>query len=148
MQNYWKSVYLDDVSPDARRLIFDRATHRPDPLTLVHVPKLGGAMARVDADATAYGDRSADYMLSFDGGWMDPADNDDNIAWIRDAWDRAAQLEVASGTYLNFGGDRNLDDSDRERAFGRNLARLREVKRDYDPDNRFRLNANIPPATT
>jgi len=147
VQNYWKSLYLDDVSIDARRLIADRANHRPDPLTLVHVPMLGGAMGRVDADATAYGDRSAGYMLSFDGGWSDPADNDDNIAWVRSAWDRATQLDVASGTYLNFGGDRDIDDRHRERAFGRNLDRLREVKREYDPDNRFRLNANIPPAS-
>ncbi|MDW3216900.1 MAG: FAD-binding oxidoreductase [Ilumatobacteraceae bacterium] len=147
VQNYWKSVYLDDVDVDARRLIADRANHRPDPLTLVHVPMLGGAMSRVDAGATAYGDRSADYMLSFDGGWPDPADNDANIAWIRSAWDDATQLDVASGTYLNFGGDRDIDDRARERAFGRNLDRLRQVKREYDPDNRFRLNANIPPET-
>jgi hypothetical protein len=147
VQNYWKSVYLDDVDDDARHLVADRANHRPHPLTLVHLPMLGGAMSRVDADATAYGDRSAGYMLSFDGGWADPADNDANIGWIRSAWNEANGLEVTSGTYLNFGGDRDLDDCDREKAFGRNLGRLREVKRDYDPGNRFRLNANIPPAS-
>jgi FAD/FMN-containing dehydrogenase len=146
LQSYWKSVYLDRLDQAAVDLSLRRGLDRPHPLTMIHLPLLGGAMARVDASATAFGDRSAQWMFSIDGNWTDPADNDANIGWVRDAYDEAVDLPSATGTYLNFGGDRDIDDSDRERAWGRNLARLREVKRTYDPENRFRLNANIPPA--
>ena len=102
--------------------------------------------ALIDADATAFGDRSSPYMISIDGNWLDPGANATNTAWVRGTYERAVALESARGTYLNFGGDADLHESDRQRAFGRNLDRLRAVKRAYDPDNRFRLNANIPPA--
>jgi FAD/FMN-containing dehydrogenase len=146
LQSYWKSVYLDRVDDAALDVALRCGLERPHPMTLVHIPLLGGAMGRVDPAATAFGDRSADYMLSIDGNWTDPADTAANVAWVRDRYEEAIELDAATGTYLNFGGDRDLDQRDRERAWGRNLDRLRRVKRDYDPDNRFRVNANIPPA--
>lgn len=145
LESYWKSVYLDRIDDDAIAMIDRIGTDRPHPMTLIHVPLLGGAMGRVDAAETAFGDRSADYMLSIDGNWLDPADDEGNVEWVRSAHRAAVDLNSASGTYLNFGGDPDLNDYDREQAWGRNLARLRSVKRTYDPQNRFRLNANIPP---
>jgi FAD/FMN-containing dehydrogenase len=146
LQSYWKSVYLDRIDDAAIDLSVSRGRNRPHPMTLLHVPLLGGAMSRVDETATAFGDRSAEYMFSIDGNWTDPADNDTNIGWVRDTYEQARNLEASSGTYLNFGGDLDIDDTDRQHAWGRNLERLRQVKRAYDPDNRFRINANIPPA--
>ena len=146
LQSYWKSVYLEQFDDTAIDMVTRTGRGRPHPMTMVHVPQLGGAMARVDAAATAFGDRSAAYMLSIDGNWLDPADGEANIAWVRRAYSEAERLDAATGTYLNFGGDLHLDDHDRDRAWGRNLDRLRAVKRAYDPDNRFRLNPNIPPA--
>jgi len=146
LQSYWKSVYLDRLDEDATAFVVRVGQHRSHPKTLVHAPLLGGAMSRVGATETAFGDRSARYILSLDGNWLDPADNDANIGWVRNAYSEAVTLRAASGTYLNFGGDADLDDADRARAWGRNLQRLRQVKRSYDPENRFRLNPNIPPA--
>ncbi|WP_045875896.1 BBE domain-containing protein [Pseudofrankia sp. DC12] len=103
-------------------------------------------MSRVGAAETAFGDRSARYILSIDGNWLDPADNDANVRWVRDTYSEAVTLRATSGTYLSFGGDADLNDADRARAWGRNVERLRQVKRTYDPENRFRLNPNIPPA--
>jgi FAD/FMN-containing dehydrogenase len=146
LQSYWKSVYLERFDDAAIELAIRAGESRPHPMTLVHIPLLGGAMGRVDASATAFGDRSAQYMLSIDGNWTDPIENETNVEWVRATYEEAIALETAKGTYLNFGGDRDLDDGDRDRAWGRNLERLRRVKRDYDPENRFRLNANILPA--
>jgi FAD/FMN-containing dehydrogenase len=146
LQSYWKSVYLDQFDEEAVAFVSRVGQERPHPRTMVHVPLLGGAMSRVGATETAFGDRSAGYMLSLDGNWLDKADDDANIRWVRGAYDTAVTLRAASGTYLNFGGDADLDDADRARAWGRNVERLRRIKRSYDPENRFRLNPNIPPA--
>ncbi|WP_018635254.1 FAD-binding oxidoreductase [Parafrankia elaeagni] len=146
LQSYWKSVYLDRLDEEVTAFVVRVGQDRPHPMTMVHMPLLGGAMSRVGAAETAFGDRSARHMLSLDGNWLDPADNAANIRWVREAYDEAVTLRAASGTYLNFGGDADLDDADRARAWGRNVERLRQVKRSYDPENRFRLNPNIPPA--
>jgi FAD/FMN-containing dehydrogenase len=116
------------------------ATSRPSPLTLVHVPLLGGAMGRVAPTETAFGDRSAPYMLSIDGNWTDGED-ERNIEWVRDVI-REAERFTTGGTYLNFSVS---DESEGlvEAAYGANLAKLRDLKRKYDPDNLFRLNNNI-----
>lgn len=148
LQSYWKSVYLDRFENDAIAFVSRVSQDRPHPMTMVHLPLLGGAMARVGATDTAFSNRSAAYMLSLDGNWTDPPDDEANIRWVRSAYDEAATLPAASGTYLNFGGDADLDDSDRDRAWGHNLARLRQVKHAYDPENRLRLNPNIPPDST
>lgn len=144
--SYWKSIYLNDLDGDAIETILRRGRQRPHPLTLVHVPLLGGAMKRIDTTATAFGDRSCDYMLSIDGNWSDPADTAKATTWVRDSITEASRLPSAAGTYLNFSGEADLGATDRQAAFGGNLARLTRLKTQYDPANRFRLNSNIPPS--
>jgi FAD/FMN-containing dehydrogenase len=146
LASYWKSIYLNELTGDLIDLIVEHAMGRPSPLTLVHVPMLGGAMSRVDAAATAFGDRSAPFMLSVDGNWVDPADNADNVAWVREAISQVEKFSVAGGTYLNFSGPEQTGAAELVRvAYGENLQRLAEVKKNYDPDNLFRLNNNIAP---
>jgi hypothetical protein len=146
MRSYWKSIYLDDIDADTVALVVARAADRPHPLTLIHIPHMGGATGRVPADATAFGDRSAAYMLSVDGNWTDPADDATGIAWTRSFIDQASTMPSARGTYLNFSGDQDIDAAAREAAFGANLHRLTEVKDRFDPGNLFRLNNNVPPS--
>jgi hypothetical protein len=62
--------------------------------------------------------RSADYLFSIDGNWTDPADNDANIAWVRRTDREAIDLDAAWGTYLDVGGDRDLDRRDRGAGLG------------------------------
>ena len=147
-RSYWKSLYLDDLDDAACELIVRRAMDRPHPLTLVHVPQMGGATSRIAADDSAFGDRSAAYMLSVDGNWIDAADDAAAIAWTRGFIAEAAQLPSARGIYLNFSGDEEIDGDLRAAAFGANLARLTQVKDQFDPGNLFRLNNNIPPSRT
>ncbi|WP_062316665.1 FAD-binding oxidoreductase [Demequina maris] len=146
VHSYWKSLYLDRLTDDALAFIYARALERPDPSILVHIPAMGGTCARTAADATAFGDRSAPFMLSFDGMTQDPAKLAEVRDWVRASVSAARELDGAGGTYLNFVGD---DASDRQvvhEQFGANYGRLREVKRRYDPGNLFRVNNNIPPA--
>jgi FAD/FMN-containing dehydrogenase len=145
LSSYWKSVYLDELSDDLVDLIVRRGVRRPAPLTMVHVPMLGGAMARVDPEATAFGDRSAPFMLSVDGNWTDQATTPDAIAWVRDVVGEAERFSTR-GTYLNFSGQEETAGPDLvDAAYGDNLTRLKDIKARYDPDNLFRMNSNIPP---
>lgn len=143
--SYWKSIYFDDMDDETLGMILNRSRQRPHPITMVHVPMVGGAMARVDSTATAFGDRSADYMLSVDGNWTDPAQTEAVTEWVRDFIVDASRQRSAAGTYLNFSGDAELGVADRQAAFGANLQRLSRLKAEYDPTNLFRLNGNIPP---
>jgi FAD/FMN-containing dehydrogenase len=146
-QAYWKSQYLDELSDEAIDVIAAKAQDRPAPLTLVNTFLMGGALNQVGADDTAFAERSAQYMITVDGQWTDPADNADNIAWTRSAWEEIGKFGKGS-VYLNFTGlaeeatNAGVDD-----ALGRNLRRLAEIKAKYDPDNFFRVNHNIAPAS-
>ncbi len=145
LHSYWKSTYLDELDDDAMAFIHERAMSRPDPSVLIHVPIMGGATAAVPAEATAFGDRSAPFMLSIDGGTYDPAKFGEVREWVRDSITAARRLDGAGGAYLNFSGDESTDETVVEQQFGSNLARLRRVKKTYDPGNLFRINNNITP---
>jgi FAD/FMN-containing dehydrogenase len=145
LRAYWKSQYLDELTDAAIDAIADRARDRPAPLTLVNTFHMGGAIAAVDSEATAFAQRSAPFMVSIDGMWQDPAADGDMIAWTRSAWDTIGRHGNGS-VYLNFTGlAEEAHDAGVDAAFGRNLTRLAEVKAAYDPDNLFRLNHNISP---
>ena len=145
LRSYWKSTYVEELTDPILDLIVDKARNRPADRVFVIAFQMGGAINRVDPEETAYGERSANWMLSFDGNWEDPRDDDRVIGWVRDAW---AELH-GRGTgslYLNFTGVENEDVTvGVESAFGQNLRRLAEIKAKYDPHNFFRLNNNIVP---
>lgn len=145
LHSYWKSTYLDALDDDAIAFIHERALSRPDPSVLIHVPIMGGATAAVPADATAFGDRSAPFMLSIDGGTYDPANFDAVRAWVRESIEAAGSLAGSGGAYLGFSADGTTEHAVVEQQYGGNLDRLKQVKRAYDPDNLFRINNNITP---
>jgi FAD/FMN-containing dehydrogenase len=143
---YWKSVYLSALSDTIIDTIVESNAAPPSPNTLSSIWSFGGATARVSADATAFGDRSMPNMLSIDSIWSEAADDEANIAWTREFWQRMQPHSHRGRMYLNFPGlgeegERLLRDS-----FGANYARLQAIKRKYDPGNVFRFNPNIPPA--
>jgi FAD/FMN-containing dehydrogenase len=147
LASYWKSIYLNELTEDLSDLIVRHGVQRPSPLSIVHVPMLGGAMSRVAPTATAFGDRSAPFMFSVDGNWVDPTDTADNIAWVREVISQAEGSSGTGGTYLNFSGQEETAAAELVRAaYGENLQKLTQVKQRYDPSNLFRLNNNIPPA--
>jgi hypothetical protein len=145
LRAYWKSQYLDELSDDALEVIADRARNRPAPLTLVNTFHMGGAIGAVDPEATAFSERSAPFMVSIDGMWTEPGDDDDTIAWVRSTWEAVKEFGTG-GVYLNFTGLADeAPSAGVDSAFGRNLERLGKIKSTYDPDNFFRINNNIQP---
>ena len=117
---------------------------RPSEMTFATIWKFGGAVQRVAADATSFGDRSMPFMLSLDAIWSLPADDAANIGWVRKFWDDM-QRHSTGRMYLNFPGHGEGTNLVRD-AFGAEAyGRLQKVKRKYDPQNLFRMNQNIPP---
>jgi len=142
---YWKALFLDELSNGAIEKIVSRAEQRPNPRILVIIRHLGGAIDRVGQKETAYRHRGAQFMLSIDGAWEDPAESERNIAWIRNFWEDM-QPYSNGGVYLNFSGFGEGDSDLWQASHGTNYARLAKVKQIYDPANIFRINQNIRPA--
>ena len=142
-RNYWKSHNLAELSDPAIDALVAAAEDLPSPQAEVFVAHLGGAIARVPADQTAYAHRDAEFVVNIHGHWTEPAEDQTGVAWVRGLFDALAP-HATGGTYVNF-----LSDEGAEGVRGAYppavWSRLVEVKRRYDPENVFRLNQNIPP---
>jgi FAD/FMN-containing dehydrogenase len=141
-RNYWRAHNLSGFEESLVDKLIERADTMPSPFSALLVLNAAGAIARVDDDATALGGRSAPFSVHLNTMW-EGADNDEpNIAWTRST-SEAVSPWVTSGMALNFytevGKDEIAD------SFGARLARLRTIKKQYDPGNLFRLNQNIEP---
>ena len=141
---YWKSHTLDSLTDEVVDIVVEHASAITSPMTTVPVFTLGGAVARVAEDATAFPNRQALHDINIVGAWM-PGDGDPDrhIAWVRGFF--AALQPHSAGFYVNFTND---DSPERVRgaAYGaEQWARLVGLKAKYDPTNLFRMNANIPP---
>ena len=103
---------------------------------------MGGAVSRVDPEATAVGEREVGFDINIAAAWMpsDP-DNERHISWVRNGWDALRPESV--GVYANFLSDEGL--SGVEAAYGSRMRRLTALKDRYDPTNFFHMNANLAP---
>jgi hypothetical protein len=132
-------TYLDDSSID--RLVEAVATI-PSSETQIELAYLGGAAARIAAGQTAFGDRSAPFILNLLANWVEPSGDAGNIAWIRGIFNNLRPA-MKPGVYINF---MSGDEQDRvPEAYHERWDRIVAVKSHYDPNNFFRLNQNVPP---
>jgi FAD/FMN-containing dehydrogenase len=143
--HYWKSLFLHNLGEATVRELMRWVLNRPVSSALVDLWWMEGAVGRVQADATALGDRSSPITLVFNTIWDDPTTSDANIAWTR-AFYEAMRPYSPGGSYLNFPGFGEEGEELVKRSFGANYQRLAAVKAKYDPTNFFRLNQNIKPA--
>jgi FAD/FMN-containing dehydrogenase len=145
VRRYWKALYLDGLDDAVIDTTVEWSERRPSPDTLVIIRHVGGAISRVGASETAFGDRSAQWMLSIDSSWTAPDDDAANVTYTRAFWDAAVPFSDGK-TYFNFPGLFEEGEAAVRDSYGANHARLAQVKAAYDPDNVFRLNQNIRPA--
>jgi FAD/FMN-containing dehydrogenase len=133
---------LDDATIEAILVYCNQAT---SPLSVAELRVLGGAMARVPADATAFAHRDKPLFFAILNHWDDKIDPrpERHVAWVEAFW--RAVADRTDGAYVNFLGDEG-EDRVRVAYPPATYARLAEIKRRYDPDNLFRLNQNIRPA--
>lgn len=134
--------YIADLSPAALDAFVSHVEQVPGDSS-ISVSAMGGAIARVDDEAMAFTGRTAPFDISPDTAWSDPALDDSNAAWVREAM-AIVEPDLLPGRYVN-------ELSDASPALTRStygdakLERLRALKRAWDPDNVFRLNHNIAP---
>jgi FAD/FMN-containing dehydrogenase len=137
-----RSGYLGALADDTLEAIVDHAEQMPVPSGLVQLRALGGAMARVPADATAFAHRDQPFMAVVIGAAADAASMDAQREWTEGLWD--VLRPRSRGVYMNFLSDEGSGRV-REAYAPASYERLVAIKRQYDPSNLFRTNQNIRP---
>ncbi|WP_117213246.1 FAD-binding oxidoreductase [Allorhizocola rhizosphaerae] len=133
------NLFVDRVDTVVAETIVKYLNDSDAPLRAAQLRVLGGAMARVPADATAFAHRASKIMVNLATFYVGADDKPRREAWVADF--RKALQQNDTGAYVGF-----LADAAPERAYPTStLERLREVKRRYDPDNVFRVNLNVTP---
>lgn len=143
MHYYWKSHRIPELTDEVVELIVGAIGSITSPFSQIGGWAVGGAVSRVDPGATAVGQREVGFELNVTAAWPPPdPEPDRHLAWVRSTWD--AMAPYSTGVYANFLSDEGP--SGVEAAYGERLARLVALKDRWDPDNFFRMNANIAPS--
>ncbi len=142
---YFTSLYLETCNDEAVDTLIQSFNERQAKLVPFVIQDLSGASMRVRSQKTAFGDRSAPYLLELNSAWLDPKDSERNISWTRENMQKFRKFSTG-GAYLNHSGLNEEGEALVKRTYGANYERLQQIKKKYDPGNLFRLNQNIPPA--
>jgi FAD/FMN-containing dehydrogenase len=140
-----RAGFIDDIDETALDAILDAVSHASSPYSKVALRGLGGGIARVPNDATAYSHRDKALYVAINNAWDVEADlqPERHVAWTEELWRVFAPR--AAGAYVNFLADEGPERVRAAYSPG-NYTRLAAIKRQYDPENVFHLNANIAPA--
>ncbi|TKK68818.1 FAD-binding oxidoreductase [Ilyomonas limi] len=143
LRRYWKSGYFTALSDELLDIFIEHVAERPSLLSPVLFFHIHGAIARKDISFNAFAHRRDQWDADIISQWIDPADDEKNIAWTRKLW--KAIEPFTDSVYVN-----HLDSDDGndrvKMAYGPNYAKLQAIKNKYDPENFFRLNNNIIPS--
>jgi FAD/FMN-containing dehydrogenase len=142
---YWKSLYFDDFNEGVKQALLDNGTSFRSSFSSILLPHLGGAAKRGATGATSTSHLEREFIVNYQASWEDPALDADLIDWAKT--NHASLLPYASGHYVNFMTADEVKDSTRQAYEPELLARLQQVKTQYDPENVFRFNKNITPAS-
>jgi len=139
---YTKSGYFARFSDGTIDCLVEAVETVPSSETQIELAYLAGEAARIAPDETAFGDRSAPFIMNLLANWSDASADGVNISWIRGLFDKLRPA-MKPGVYINF---MSGDEQDRvPEAYHERWDRMVAVKTQYDPDNFFRLNQNVPP---
>jgi hypothetical protein len=139
---YAKSGYFAYLNNATIDRLLGAVTAIPSSETQIELAYLAGAAGRLSADETAFGDRTAPFIINLLGNWTEAASDGVNISWIRRLFHELRPL-MKPGVYTNF---MSGDEQDRvPEAYHHRWERMVAVKSHYDPNNFFRLNQNVPP---
>jgi FAD/FMN-containing dehydrogenase len=143
--NYHRGIHLSGLTDEVLDSWLAVGRTISSPMTQGVIFKHGGAIARVDENATAAGSRSAPYMAHPVACWATPEQTDQQMDWVRRYTEAVAPV-ATGGTYLNF-EPAAAGAGDLKAAFGdEKLRRLVALKDEWDPENLFRSNHNIRPS--
>lgn len=139
---YTKSGYFASLDDSTIDHLIEAVTTIPSLETQIEFAYLGGAAGQIGPVETAFGDRSAPFIMNLLANWQDTAADAGNIAWVRGLF-KKLQPAMKPGVYVNF---MSGDEQDRvSEAYHERWERMVAVKTHYDPNNFFRLNQNVRP---
>lgn len=138
-----RNMFIDTVDRSVAETIVNYLNASDAAMRVTQLRVLGGAMARVPVDATAFAHRQSRIMANIAAFYTGAADHDIRRSWVEDFSNALRQGD--GGAYVNFLGDEGLARV-RDAYPGSTWERLAAIKTRYDPNNLFRLNQNIPPA--
>ncbi len=142
MQWYWRADFFNDLGTELREQHLKFGSNIPTPLSQMHMYPISGAASRVGETETPWAYRNANYAGVIVGVDPDPSNADKITKWCKDYWD-ALHPYSSGGAYSNF-----MMDEGQERvkaSYKHNYDRLVKIKKEYDPNNFFRVNQNIKP---
>ncbi|MGH3649647.1 MAG: BBE domain-containing protein, partial [Acidimicrobiia bacterium] len=137
-----RSLFSDEFALDDAEAVIDALRSSTAPMSVTQIRVLGGEVAPVPADATAFAHRDRSMIVNVAAAYENPVDRPQHEAWVDDLSGKLRR--GAPGAYVNFLGD-DSESAVREAYPARTWDRLVEVKTKYDEDNLFNSNHNIPP---
>ena len=140
-RNYWKSSNFEVMPDHVLDAVVKMGADLPTPQSDVLICHLGGAIADVPPDATAYPHRRAAFALTPGVRWHDPSMDETCVEWLRRAF-ASLDADTGGGAYVNFVAETEGRERD---AYGSNYERLVALKKQYDQQNIFRFNQNVRP---
>jgi FAD/FMN-containing dehydrogenase len=139
---YVRSCDVAELTDDVIDVVVEHGKRITSPISSIALWQMGGAVARVGEDETAFNGRGAGFTFNINGNSETGEGFDDQRQWARDYWSALAPHHTS--VYVNF-----LMEEGEERvkeAYGaEKYSRLKALKRTYDPTNLFKLNQNITP---
>ncbi len=141
--NYWKAQFLSELNDDAIRVLVDRFSACPSPMSQIVVEHFHGAAGRVAVSDTACTLRVNGFNVAIASQWSAPRDTQPCTDWCRATYS-ALKPYFAPTRYVNYLDNDEGPDPAAE-IYGSNYPRLRSLKSKYDPDNFFHTNVNIKP---
>ena len=143
LRYYTKSGYFASLNAKTVDRLCEAVGTIPATETMIELAYLGGAAAQVAATETAFGDRSAPFVMTLLANWREASADNENISWVRGIFNQLRPA-MKPGVYVNF---MSGDEQDRvPEAYHERWERMLAIKSHYDPDNFFRLNQNIQPS--
>jgi hypothetical protein len=142
LRAYVKAGFTSELTPRFVDVLRDRAAEVGSDMSVIEVLAMGGAIADVPVEATAFPHRDSRWLINVPAQWQRHEETEREIAWCRDTF-AAIEPHLSGGAYSNFMQDDEQDAAGA--AYGAMEERLAEVKATYDPENVLRLNQNIQP---
>jgi hypothetical protein len=142
---YTKSGYFSYFDHVTIARLLEAVALLPSEQTQIELAYLGGAASQIPSRETAFGDRSAPFIMNLLANWSEAFADDAHISWVRGLFSKLRPA-MKPGVYVNF---MSGDEQDRvPEAYHERWERMVAVKTHYDPHNFFRLNQNVPPRTS
>ncbi len=147
MRYYWKSLNLQNLPDEAIGVFAEHASRQPSDYSTSDLWHVGKGIRRYGSEHGAFNGRHAAYLLNPEANWFNEEDDQANIEWVR-SFLEAMKPFSAGGLYLNFAGFQEEGEALMKSAYSNHYKQLAALKKEYDPNNLFRLNHNILPTNS